>query len=380
MAEQKDYYKILGVSRNATQEEIKQAYRKLALKWHPDRNPDNRKEAEEKFKEISEAYEVLSDPEKRKIYDTYGYDAARQSFGAGGFQWSNFTHFEDLQDIFGDFGLDDLLRGFGFGDVFEYRSGSRRSSRARKGRDQEVQITIPLEEAYRGTEKTINVQRYETCSACNGSGAAPGSAPVVCPQCKGKGVVTRSAGFFTMQTTCSRCGGTGQVINKPCPTCGGSGYALVNRRIKVKIPPGIEDGTHLRLAGEGEQVKGGRPGDLYVLVRVAPHPVFERRGKDIYVKQRISMYQAALGCEIEVPTLSGKAKVKVPPGTQPGAKLRLKGKGMPDVRGGNPGDQYIEVIVEIPRTLLPKEEELLREIAQMKGESVLEKTGFWKFG
>ncbi len=378
MAEEKDYYKILGVSRNATQEEIKQAYRKLALKWHPDRNPNNRKEAEEKFKEISEAYEVLSDPEKRRIYDTYGYNAARQSFGAGGFQWSNFTHFEDLQDIFGDFGLDDLLRTFGFGDIFT--SGRRASStRARRGRDQEVQITISLEEAYKGTEKTVVVQRYETCSSCNGSGAYPGTTPVVCPQCRGKGVITRSTGFFTMQTTCPRCSGTGQVINRPCPQCGGTGYALVNRRIKVKIPPGIEDGTHLRLAGEGEQVRGGRPGDLYVLVRVAPHPLFERRGKDIYIKQKISMYQAALGCEVEVPTLSGKARVKIPPGTQPGAKLRLKGKGMPDVRGGGNGDQYVEIVVEIPKTLSSKEEELLREIARIKGESVLQKSGFWRF-
>ncbi len=379
MAQQKDYYQILGVSRDATQEEIKQAYRKLALKWHPDRNPDNKKEAEEKFKEISEAYEVLSDPEKRKIYDTYGYDAARQSFGAGGFQWSNFTHFDDLQDIFGDFGLDDLLRSFGFGDVFEYRTAGRRGAKRRKGRDQEVQITISLEEAYRGTEKTITVQRYETCGVCNGSGASPGTAPTVCPQCRGKGVVSRSAGFFTMQTTCPRCGGSGQVITKPCSNCGGSGYALVSRRIKVKVPAGIEDGTHLRLAGEGEQVAGGRPGDLYVLVRIAPHPVFERRGRDIYVRHKISMYQAALGTEIEVPTLSGKAKVKVPPGTQPGAKLRLKGKGMPDVRGRGVGDQYVEVQVEIPRSVSGKEEELLREIARLRGERVLEKAGFWKF-
>ena len=378
MSGEKDYYKILGVSRNASQEEIKQAYRKLALKWHPDRNPDNRKEAEERFKEISEAYEVLSDPEKRKIYDAYGYDAARQSFGSGGFQWSNFTHFEDLQDIFNGFGIDDILRGFGFGDVFDYRRGGR-SSRPRRGRDQEVQVTISLEDAYKGIEKTINVQRYETCSVCNGSGAAPGSAPIVCPQCGGKGVITRSAGFFAMQTTCPRCGGVGQVINKPCPNCSGAGYAPVTRRIKVKIPAGIEDGTHLRLAGEGEQVKGGRPGNLYVLVRIAPHPIFERRDKDIYVKQKISMYQAALGCEVEVPTLSGKAKVKVPPGTQPGAKLRLKGKGMPNVRGGSPGDQYVEIVVEIPKSLSSKEKELLREIAKIRGEDILEKSKFWGF-
>ncbi len=377
MAGEKDYYKILGVSRNASQEEIKQAYRKLALKWHPDRNPNNRKEAEEKFKEISEAYEVLSDPQKRKIYDAYGYDAARQSFGSQGFQWSNFTHFEDLQDIFGDFGLDDLLRSFGFGDIFTFSSAGRSGRYKRKrGRDQEVEITISLEEAFRGVEKTITVSRYETCKDCNGTGAAPGSSPVVCPVCKGRGVVSRSAGFFTMQSSCSRCNGTGQVINKPCPSCSGSGYALVNRRIKVKIPAGIEDGTHLRLAGEGEQVVGGKSGDLYVLVRIAPHPVFERRGKDIYVKQKISMYQAALGTEIEVPTLSGKAKVKVPPGTQPGTKLRLKGKGMPDIRRTTAGDQYVEVVVEVPKSLSAEEENLLRQIAQMKAEPVLNKSIF----
>ncbi len=378
MAQEKDYYKILGVPRSASQEEIKKAYRKLALKWHPDRNPDNRKEAEERFKEISEAYEVLSDPEKRKIYDTYGYDAARQSFGAGGFQWSNFTHFDDLQDIFGDFGLDDIFRSFGFGDVFGWSSSSRRSARARRGADQEVALNITLEEAYTGVEKQIVIQRYETCSECGGSGAEAGRLSV-CAQCGGRGVVGRSAGFFVMQTTCPRCGGRGKVVDVPCHRCNGAGRIKVKKKLTIKIPAGIEDGMHLRIAGEGEQVEGGKSGDLFVKVRVLPHKVFRREGRDIYVKKVISMYQAALGTEVDVPTLAGNVKVKIPAGTQPGTKLRLKGKGMVDVRSGGRGDEYVEVVVEIPKRLSSQEEEMLRKIAEMKGEDVMEKTAFFRW-
>ncbi len=373
MAENKDYYRILGVDRNATPEQIKAAYRKLAMQFHPDRNPEDKKAAEEKFKEISEAYEVLSDEKKRKLYDQYGYEAMKQSFGEGGFNWSNFSHYQDLEDIFGDFGLDDLLRGFGFGDVFG--GYGRSSGRSRRGRDQEIEVRISLKEAYMGVNKTITIRRTETCPECNGSGSAKGSAPVVCPQCKGRGAVVQRAGFFTMQTTCPRCGGKGQVINNPCPNCRGTGKVMATKKITVKIPAGIEDGTHLRLAGEGEQVSGGRHGDLYVLVRVMPDKTFARKGKDIYTKAKISMYQAALGTEIEVPTLAGKVNMRVPAGVQPGAKLRLKGKGMPVLRGSGYGDEFVEIIVQVPKGLSQKERSLLEQIAQMKGEPFLTEEG-----
>jgi len=374
MAENKDYYKILGVNRNATQKEIKSAYRKLAMKYHPDRNPDNKKAAEDRFKEISEAYEVLSDEKKRKLYDQYGYEAMKQSFGNNGFNWSNFTHYQDLEDIFGDFGLDDLLRGFGFGDVFGGYETSRKAGR-KKGRDQEVDVRISLKDAYAGVNKTITVRRREPCPECNGSGSEKGSAPVVCPRCKGRGAVVQQAGFFTMQTTCPRCGGAGQVINNPCRKCNGSGKQLVMKKITVNIPAGIEDGTHLRLAGEGEQVSRGLSGDLYVLVRVLPDPVFIRKGKDIYTRVRISMYQAALGCEIEVSTLSGKVTMHVPAGVQPGAKLRLKGKGMPTIKGAGSGDEFVEIVVKVPKSLSSKEREFLEEISKMKGEGFFPESG-----
>ncbi len=364
----RDYYEILGVGKNASAEEIKRAYRRLALKHHPDKNPKNHKEAEEKFKEICEAYEVLSDPQKRQTYDQFGHEGLCGTFKGAGFDWSDFTHFSDLEDIFGSFS--DIFSSFGidlggFGGFGGRRAGPRRGSGLR------VEIEISLQEAAEGVEKVVRGARLENCTVCRGEGAKPGTKKVTCPECQGTGEVRIMGGFFTISRTCARCGGEGKIIQTPCSKCRGTGRAKVERKIHVKVPAGVDTGLRLRIAGEGEAgTKGGRSGDLYVDIYVQPDEMFERHGNDLLCKVPISFAQAALGAEIEVPTLNGRVKMRVPPGTQSGKLFRLRGKGMPDVHGYGRGDELVKVDVETPTGLSAKQRRLLQEFAQACGENV----------
>lgn len=367
----RDYYEILGVKKDASAEEIKLAYRRLALKYHPDRNPENHKEAEEKFKEICEAYEVLSDPQKRQTYDQFGHEGLRSAFkGTGGFDWSDFTHFSDLEDIFGNFsdifsgfGVD--LSSFGFGGFGGRRAGPRRGSHLK------VEVEITLQEAAKGAEKVVRVPRLENCSVCRGAGAKPGTKRVVCPECQGTGQIRTSGGFFTISRTCARCGGEGKIIQTPCSNCRGTGRVKIARKIHIKVPPGANTGLRLRIAGEGEAgTRGSRSGDLYVDIYVQPDEMFERHGNDLVCEIPISFTQAALGAEIEVPTLNGKVKMRVPAGTQSGKFFRIRGKGMPDVHGYGRGDELVKVIIETPTGLNAKQRRLLQEFSQACGENV----------
>ena len=347
-----DYYKTLGVDRNTQPDEIKKRYRQLALKYHPDRNPGN-KEAEEKFKEAAEAYEVLSDPEKRQIYDRYGHEGLRGT----GFQ--GFAGFEDIFSSFGDI----------FEDIFGFSSGRRSRTAARAGADFRYDLKISFMDAAFGTTTEIELEKYQQCSDCGGSGAAAGSEPVVCPECNGRGQVTRATGFFSISTTCSRCGGTGQIIEHPCAVCHGSGKEKIRKSVQLRIPGGVETGSRLRLRGEGEAGEfGGPSGDLYVFIYVEPHEFFEREGSDILCKIPVSMTQAALGASVEVPTLNGDEKVKIPKGTQHGKVFKLKGKGIPHLRGHGRGDQLVQTVIKIPTNLKGKEEKLLKEFAKLRGE------------
>jgi molecular chaperone DnaJ len=356
--DKRDYYEVLGVSRNATSDEIKKAYRKLARKYHPDANPDD-KDAEAKFKEISEAYVVLSDPEKRAGYDRFGH-AGADGQGFGGFEG------------FGDFG--------GLGDIFEMFFGgggrTRRRTGPERGQDIRTDMEISLKEAAFGLEREVKVPRVETCGTCGGSGAAAGSKPKTCLACAGTGQVqfTQSTPFgrIVQSRTCDRCRGTGQVIEKPCPTCRGAGSVRKTRSIKVKVPPGVDNGSRLRLAGEGEAgTRGGPPGDLYVYIHVKQHKLFRREGDDLICEIPLSFVQAALGDEIDVPTLEGKEKLKIPEGTQPGTVFRIRGKGVPHLSGFGRGDQHVRIKVMIPGKLSEKQKELLREFARLdNGESV----------
>ena len=297
----RDYYEVLGIARSASDQEIKSAYRKLALKFHPDRNPDD-PEAEEKFKEASEAYSVLSDSQKRGNYDRFGHQGVR---GATGF---NPADFSDFADIFGDF--------FGFGDIFGGGGGQRRQ-RARRGSDLQYDLEVNFEDAVFGLNTEIQFPRVQNCDACEGSGAAPGSRPVTCTTCSGRGQVYYQQGFFSVGRSCPNCRGTGRTIENPCPTCNGAGQVRQSRKMKINIPPGVDHGTRLRLTGEGEAgPQGGPPGDLYVLLRVREHPIFERNNDDLHCEVPINIAQAALGAEIEVPTLEGTEKLKIPAGTQ----------------------------------------------------------------
>jgi molecular chaperone DnaJ len=348
-----DYYEVLGVARAATDQEIKSAYRKLALKHHPDRNPGN-KDAEERFKEAAEAYAVLADPDKRVAYDRFGHAGVSASAGAG----FDPTIFADFGDILG--GLGDL---FGFGDVF---SSSRRRGGAQRGVDLRYDLEISFEESARGAETNIQVPRQENCGTCRGTGSAPGSSPATCPQCHGRGQLRYQQGFFTVARTCGQCGGAGRVITKRCPDCQGAGRVVAERKLTVKIPPGISTGQRLRLYGEGEAgLAGGPPGDLYVVVHVQDHPIFRREGDDLYCEVPVSFPTLALGGEIEAPTLDGTERIQIPDGTQSGTEFRLRGKGMPNVSGRGRGDLHVAVLVSTPRKLTREQRHLLEQLAQV---------------
>ena len=366
----RDYYEILGVSRNASAEEIKKAYRRLALKYHPDRNPTNRKEAEEKFKEISEAYEVLSDSQKRAKYDQFGHEGLRSEFGAGGFRWENFTHFEDLADIFEGFGgLGDIFESFGI-DLGMF-SGRRRRGGPESGSSIQYELEVTLEEVARGVDKTIYIQREDPCKRCGASGAKPGTKEEDCPLCNGTGQIRFSQGFFSISRTCQKCKGRGKIIKTPCPECKGKGKVLSRRKITVHIPKGADTGLRLKIPNEGNiGERGAKRGNLYVLINVKPHELFKRRDNDIMVEVPISFTEAALGSEKIVPTLDGRVKMKVPPGTQSGTIFRLKGKGLPSLRGYGQGDEYVKIIVETPTNLNEEQKELLRKFAESRGENL----------
>ena len=349
----RDYYEVLGVVRTATEVEIKSAYRKLALKYHPDRNPGD-KAAEEKFKEYAEAYAVLADAEKRSLYGRFGHQGVSAAGGAGGFDP---TIFADFGDILG--GLGDI---FGFGDLL---GGARRRGGPQRGADLRYDLEISFEESARGAETTIQIPRQENCETCHGSGAAHGSSPSVCPQCHGQGQVRFQQGFFTVARTCAQCRGTGRIVSKPCQACRGAGRVTRDRKITVKIPAGIAAGQQLRLQGEGEAgAGGGPPGHLFVVVHVKEHAFFRRDGLNLFCEIPINFTTLALGGEIQVPTLDGTENVKVPEGTQTGTTLRLRGKGMPEVSGRGRGDLFATVQGQTPRKLSRDQRLLLEQLAQ----------------
>ena len=335
----RDYYEVLGVSRTATDVEIKSAYRKLALKYHPDRNPGDHA-AEEKFKESAEAYSVLADADKRHLYDRYGH-AGLGGAATGGFDPTVFTGFEDILGGLGDI--------FGLGDVF---GGGRRRGGVQRGADLRYDLEISFDEAAKGTETSVQIPRLESCESCSGSGAAPGSKATTCPQCQGRGQLRYQQGFFTVARTCGQCRGTGSVIAKPCSTCKGSGRVQKERKLTVRVPAGIATGQRLRLSGEGEAGgPGGPPGDLYVVIHVQEHPFFQRDGNDLYCEVPLNFPTLALGGEIRIPTLEGDEPFKVPEGTGSGQSFRLRGRGMPDVSGRGRGDLFVTVKVITPKKL-----------------------------
>jgi molecular chaperone DnaJ len=349
MSEKRDCYEILGVGRTANADEVKSAYRKAALKWHPDRNPHTKQEAEEKFREATEAYSILSDPQKRVTYDRFGY----AGLSRGGFDGSvNQTIFDEFQDIFGDF--------FGFEDIF---GGRRGRSRAQRGADLRYDMKLTFEEAASGVNTKIRIPRLEFCEPCNGTGAKAGTGVVACVTCGGRGQIHYQQGFFTISRTCPDCRGAGQIVRETCPQCRGKGRIERNKTIDLRIPPGVDSNTRLRIPGEGEPGGNNGPaGDLYVVLDVKPHPYFERRDADLYCTVPVSIVQAALGTEIVVPGLNGEETVKIPEGTQTGEIIRLKGKGMPDPHGGGKGDLYVNIHVEIPTKLTREQRRLFEQL------------------
>jgi molecular chaperone DnaJ len=364
MAEPKrDFYEVLGVARDGSADDLKKAYRKLAFQYHPDRNPGN-KEAEEKFKEISEAYEILSDPQKRSAYDQFGHRAFAPGGGAGGFGGFGIDLEEALRTFMGAF-------GGGGGSIFDdFFGGAMRGERGARdatarGADLRFDLEIEFEEAVVGSEREITMPILEECSTCKGSGAEAGSQKETCRRCNGRGMLISSNGFFQFRQTCPTCDGSGQTINKPCRNCRGEGRVKGRRTISLKIPPGVETGSRLRLAGKGEGgARGGPAGDLYVVLHVRPHDLFQRRDEDIFVELPIPFHLAALGGEVEVPTIHGYTPLKIPPGTENGTVFRLRGKGITGVRGMASGDQHVRVVVEIPARLSGEQKEILRAFAK----------------
>jgi molecular chaperone DnaJ len=355
----RDYYEVLGVAKDADENTIKRAYRKLAMKYHPDRNPDD-KAASEKFREVTEAYEVLSDDNKRARYNQYGHagvDEQMQDFWGRGAQDSH--AFRDFGDMFGDV----------FGDMFGFGGSGARSTR---GADLRYNLNLTLEEAASGREVELKIPRHESCGTCNGSGARPGSNPVPCSTCGGHGQVQMQQGFFAVRRTCPTCHGAGTRIESPCISCGGSGRIKVTKKLKVKVPAGVYDGAQVRVAGEGEAgQKGSAAGDLYIVITLKEHSIFERDGADLYCTMPVTFPQAALGAQVDAPTLDGKVTIKIPAGTEAGRVFRLRGHGVPDVRAnGQKGDLYVRVQIAVPKKMSGKQEELLRQFANETGDEL----------
>ncbi len=351
----RDYYEVLGVGRSADADEVKKAFRKAALAHHPDRNPGDKK-AEDNFREASEAYQVLSDPQKRQIYNQYGHEGLNANGGMGG--------------GFSSSGFEDVFEGI-FEDFFGGSGGGRGRSRAARGSDLQYEIEISFEEAAFGVQRSIDLKREETCGNCRGEGAKPGTSKKTCPTCHGQGKVLTSSGFFSISRPCSRCNGEGVMIEHACSVCRGSGRVVSDRKIEIKIPPGIDAGQRLRMNGEGEAgVRGGPRGDLYIDIHVEPHEFFKRDGNKVICAVPISFVEASLGCEIQVPTLSGNHELKIPAGTQNGKVFRLKGKGIASLQGHELGDQEVQILIETPTHLSDKQKELLKQFATLSNEKV----------
>ena len=354
-ADKRDYYEVLSVGKDADERALKKAYRALAHQFHPDKNPDN-KSAEDKFKEASEAYAVLCDPDKRAHYDRFGHSSPE----AFGFSGQNAYGAVNIQEIFGDI----------FGDLFGGRGGGRRGGAAR-GSDLRYHLEIGFEEAAFGASKDVTIPRLEECGGCDGSGAKAGTKPKVCTSCGGAGEIRVTQGFFAIAKTCPSCGGAGRVVDKPCEDCKGRGQKEQQRTLAVKVPGGVNEGTRLRFVGEGEAGRGGGPrGDLYIVLAIRPHPLFARDDENVLCELPLSFPQAALGCSLDVPTLDGKVQMKIPAGTQPGALFRLKGKGIPLLRGQGRGDQLVKVTLEVPKQLDQAQRELLEKFAAASGDDV----------
>ena len=370
----RDYYDVLGVSRGASGDEIKKAYRSKAKELHPDRNADN-PNAEAQFKEVNEAYDVLKDADKKAAYDRFGHAAFDGGMGGGGGPRGGFSGNGDFASAFSDV-FEDL-----FGDFMGGRGGGGGGarSRAQRGSDLRYNLRISLEEAFKGVQKTINVPASVTCDSCHGTGAEGGAEPVTCPTCSGMGKVRAQQGFFTVERTCPTCNGMGQMVKNPCKVCGGAGRTEKDRALSVNIPAGVETGTRIRLAGEGEAgLRGGPSGDLYIFIEVKEHPIFQRDGVHLFFRVPVPMTTAALGGEVEVPTIDGgRSRVKVPAGSQTGKQMRLRSKGMPALRGGGVGDLMIELAVETPVNLTARQKELLREFEKLSEENNPEATSFF---
>ena len=378
MSTKQDYYEILGVAKNASSEDVRKSYREMALKFHPDRVPaEQKKAAEEKFKEVSEAYAVLSDSAKRDLYDKYGHSGIDQKYAQEDiFKGADFSSI--FREMGGGFGSGGSIFEEIFGDLGFDISGTGQSkgqSARRRGRDLQIAIDISLEEAAQGIERIITVPRYETCASCSGSGAKAGTKRNTCPQCKGSGRTVVSNGFFQLAQTCSRCGGEGSVIQSPCPDCRGEGRVKVTKKIKVKIPAGVDNGSQLRVRQEGEAGVNSR-GDLYVVIEVRPHEIFERHHNDIATSVNISLAKAVLGGEAEVPALEGRLTMTIPAGTQCGKTFRLKGKGLPDLHSRDIGDELVKVNIEIPVRLSAQQKQLMEEFARLNGEDLRNKESF----
>lgn len=366
MASKRDYYEVLGVPRNASEDQIKQAYRNLAKKYHPDANPGD-KGAEEKFKEVNEAYEVLRDSQKRQAYDQFGHAGvgAGAGAGAGGFS-GGFGGFSqgDMGDIFSD-----IFEGFFGGGAGAGTRGGRAQTRARRGSDLRYDLSVSFMDSARGKEINLEIPRMETCSACRGAGTRSGSQPKTCPTCRGTGQVRMSQGFFTVMRTCGTCGGEGTVVDDPCLSCGGEGRKRTVRKISVRVPAGVETGSRLKVSGEGEAgLHGGPRGDLYVVIQVESHPVFAREDDNVLCEVPVPLTTAILGGEVDVPTLTGIVAMKIPAGTQSGKVFRLRGKGFPNLRGLGTGDELVTVRVEIPARLNDKQRQILKEFARVGGD------------